>query len=305
MSIKSSQASLRMKPLLFAMLGLTAAAGGVRTYQMLHQIDASTGFFLNNGVFQRVFLYAIPVLGVLWLIVSYLSKDAGSRSPDRMQSKVLAGAAVLMSAGLVADCVQAIRQIRSLGQVTVEDGSSMFATGKFALIGEAVFAALAAVYLLLLAASYFGKEMQRLLQNNGIRLLALSPMLWAASRMVHHFLIKISFSRVSDLFFELIMLGFMTLFFLYFAQLNSNVYRVGFEWRVFGFGAAAALVAGMLSLSRIIVLCVSRSAVNADYPVRPADCVFCVFVFVLLFVLLRQPQEVETVPAAGEETKAD
>ena len=290
MSVKSSRKSLRMKPLLFVMLFLTAAFCAVRTDQLLRLVDPQTGFFTDGGALVRVFLYAVPVIGVLWVIVTFLSKDASSRSPEKLKSIPLALAALLLCAGLVFDAVQAAKQIRLLEQVKTGE-ESMFATGEFALIGEALFAALGVIYFALLASSYFGILPERILQNNGVRLLALSPMLWAAARLIHHFLIKISFTRVSDLFFELLMLGFLALFFLHFAQFNSNVYRVGFEWRLFGFGVPAAMIAGMLSVSRILVFFVRKSALNADYPIRPADCAFCIFAFVLLFALLNQPQE--------------
>ena len=299
MSIKSNQSKLKMQPMLFVALLLTGVACGVRVFQQLSQIDVATGFFKTDSVFNRVFLYAVPAFGVLWLILSYLSKDAGYRTPDGLQSKPLALFAALLAAGLAADCVQTTQQIRALEQVRAVQAGSMFATGEFALIGEAIFAALAVIYLLLLATAYFGLNTQRMITSNGVRLLALCPMLWAASRLIHHFLIKINFSRVSELFFELILLGFMTLFFLYFAQLNSNVYRDGFEWRVFGFGVPAALIAAMLSVARGVAFFVERSAVSSNYPFRPADCAFSLFAFAFLFVLLRQPQN----EPAPEETE--
>ncbi len=287
--MKPKESSLKVKLFLGISLCATVVLAGLRIWQMIGMIDAETGFYVENLGFNRFVSYAVAVLCVCMTVCCFLLRRGGtSRETAEMKNGGAFVGALLFGIGLLVDVFQAFLIYKSgdgLNNATGTGLRALMTSGRLMVLGEMLFGLLSAVYFFMLAGDF------RKGRNNAAKqpILALTPMLWASARLVHHFLVKISFIRVSDLFFELLLFGYMALFFLYLAQVNSNVYREGFEWRLFGFGLPAALLAGMLNLPRLILTFAHPDSVISSYPLRPADLLFCVFAFLLCFALLKQP----------------
>ena len=97
------------------------------------------------------------------------------------------------------------------------------------------------------------------------------------------------------------MLGCMMLFFMAFASVTSGIYSDGAAWRITGYGLPAALLAGMLSLPRMVFTLIDKAAyINENHPLNPVDCLFFCFVLLLCVTAARLPQtaQPQEAPAA-------
>ena len=83
--------------------------------------------------------------------------------------------------------------------------------------------------------------------------------------MVYRFTRTISYQRVSDLTFELIMLAFMIMIFMAFAQVNSQISSKNCEWKLAGYGLTAALFALVCFVPRLIVTVIGKDFLLYEY----------------------------------------
>jgi len=113
--------------------------------------------------------------------------------------------------------------------------------------------------------------------------LALSPVAWAAFKIITRFVKQISYIKVSDLFLELVMLAFMILFFVALAQVMSGVYSDDSRWRITALGLSGATVSVCINIPRLVLTVFADEFVNIEYPFNLADTAFAFFaVFVAL-----------------------
>ena len=91
-------------------------------------------------------------------------------------------------------------------------------------------------------------------------------------RLISRFVRAVSFIHVSELFWELVMIVFLMLFFMGFARLMSGIGKEGKLPLTMGAGLCGAMVAFMVSLSRIITYFVaSEEYLSADSPIELCD----------------------------------
>ena len=292
---KNSKESLRVTTLLAVFLPMFLCACAIRFLEVARLIDASTGFFKTHSVSHALFYAFVIVCGVFMMVYSFFSKPAGSLRTIGFRSIPLCVMAALLVVAFALDgweSLQAVRELRVVGA----DFRTRMSSGELPLMLRGVFALFSAPYFAALGHSYrTGSDAAA-----KWRIPALAPICWAAFRMVHHFVRKISFTKVSDLFFELLMLACMMLFFMAFASVTSGIYSDGTSWRLTGFGLPAALIAGMLSLTRMVFTLIDKTAyINENHPLNPVDCLFFCFVLLLCLTAALQPQ-----PAAEEKPAA-
>ena len=294
---KNSKETLTIQKALVAFLVFFVCFTVVRIIEVAVGIDAATGFFKQSSPLHGLF-YALVICGCAVLAVySFLSKPASELRTIGFRSVALCIMAALLGLAFLGDGLAAFGQISDLHAAGGSFRERM-SSGELPLTLRGIFGVLSAVYSFVLAHSYrTGKATAA-----KARILALSPICWAAFRMVHHFVRKISFTKVSDLFFELLMLGAMLLFFMAFASVTSGIYSDGTAWRLCGFGLPAALLAGMLSLPRLVFTLIDKAAyINETHPFQAVDCIFCCFVLLLCITALRNPPA----PAVAEKGKND
>ena len=284
--IKNSKESLSLTKLLAVFLPIFLCVFAIRIAQVARLIDASTGFFKAQSPWHGLFYAFVILCGVFMMVYCFLSKPAGNLQTIGFRSIPLCVMAALLVVAFALDgweSLQAVRELRVVGA----DFRTRMSSGELPLMLRGVFALFSAPYFAALGYSYrTGSDAAA-----KWRIPALAPICWAAFRMVHHFVRKISFTKVSDLFFELLMLACMMLFFMAFASVTSGIYSDGTSWRIPGFGLPAALIAGMLSLTRMIFTLIDKTAyINENHPLNPVDCLFFCFVLLLCLTLALKPQ---------------
>ncbi|MGN1419349.1 MAG: hypothetical protein ACI4W6_08470 [Acutalibacteraceae bacterium] len=293
MKIKSSseKASVRSLSLIFPVLMLIALV--LRFIQGFKLIDASTGFYTQSS-FITVLFYIIAFGSCLvFCVVSYMSKSSQNIEVSEIKSKPLFAVTLIFAIFMIFDGASAffssIEAAANTESAYLQTSlfKQLMSSGSVPDFIRSVFALFSAVYLFILAASFKTGSSAA----SSRKILALAPVGWTAFRMIGLFVTKISFLRVSDLLLELVMLAFMTLFFMAFAQVTSGVYSEGFSWRLPGFGLSSALIAAVLSITRLIFTLVDKDKyINPDHPFCAVDLIFFIFAVVLIFVLSKKAE---------------
>lgn len=290
MKITGKMQGITLKKL-FIVLGVSLAITvPIRMYQLFSIIDdRSTGFYdvIDWSVYT---LYALlAVFLVLLIVLPTLSGRITASRPVIMQHKAMGIGSFILAAGIAYDIVfMLITLIRSMQAYSSQLGINVlqyiFANGLFAIALEAVCGLLASIYLILFGLSYIdGKTTFR-----EYKLLAIMPLFWAMFRMVFRFMTKISFTRVSDLLFELFMLGLMMLFFMSFARISAQMAGKGEMRRLVKYGLPAAMLAFLIGITRFIVVIGGRGELLPDQiGFSLADPAFGVFAVIYMSVHLK------------------
>ena len=283
MKVKENNEKISLGTLPVVFIISVVAAVVIRTLQMFRYIDHETGFTIGSAVVGNVFYVAIAVACLYFIIMSYLSKQSSFIEIHGIKNIPAAIGCILFAVSLMYDWVNSFMQT---GSVTINPTGNAFkdmmSSGLLPLIMQSAFALLTAVFMIILAKDF----LKQTHTSSKRKILCLAPLGWVGFRLIHCFIRQISFIRVSELFCELIMLSFMMLFFLAFAQVNSSVYSDGFRWRIPAFGYSAALIAVTLSVARLIYTVVnSAGSLNSEHPFNITDLMFSVFAFTVVFAL--------------------
>ena len=109
--IKGSSSAVKMKYLLFVFAAAVLVALPTRVYQLLALVDASNGFYKESDVTVPV-LYAIMVVfGLLFLVLSFISKEVPSPKLPTGKNPILGAASFVMVAGLGVDMFSILQKI--------------------------------------------------------------------------------------------------------------------------------------------------------------------------------------------------
>lgn len=299
MKLKNSLAALKL-PLLVKCVScvLLPLAAVLRFLQVWFVVDPATGFY--KGASPLTWAVNVLLVGgaVAIAVFCYLSKDAETLQPLPYKNVGLFVLSLLFGIILLLNALKSFS-----GFSTAAAGYSMRAfkelmsSGALPLLFQSVFALLSGIYFIFVAVSYKKGSLTAAKH----RFLALAPTAWVAARLLHLFVRKIAFTRVSDLFFELLAGVCMILFFLAFAQTASGIYSTGMSWRLVGFGLPAALLTLAVQLPRLVLTFIEDGAhLNENHLFSLTDLIFGVFALVLCFVLLRAPLEEAEVPTEKE-----
>lgn len=288
MKIKaSSDLSLSFLPAI--MIIVTAMAALSRSFQVFTLIDASTGFYKEKSMITLVFYSIIAVSVVIFCVLPYLSHKSEGITMYAIENKRLSVITALFGVTLIFDALSSLfgsaannSQIEYVDEEAIKE---IIGSGTITGLARGIFALLSAIYLLTLASSMRNGSDKASKQ----KILALAPIVWSASRLVGLFVTKISFLKVSDLFLELAMLSFMTVFFLSLAQTTSGVYSDGAGWKITAFGLSSALIAGTLSFSRLIATLINKQLyISSEHPFEITDFVFFFFALMLVYEVTRE-----------------
>ncbi len=299
MKLKNNLPQVKLSPLVkIVSFALLPVAIVLRFLQVRTLIDPATGFYLKSSPLTWAVNLLLVGGAVAVAVCCYLSKDAENLRPLPYKNTGLFVLSLLFALMLVLNFVKCLDGF-SLTSAGYGFGSfkELMSTGALPLLFQAVFSLLSAVYFVFVAVSYLKGNLAAAKR----RVLALAPTAWVAARLLHMFVRKISFVRVSDLFFEIFACAFMILFFLAFAQTASGVYSTGMSWRLIGFGLPAAMIMLAMQIPRFVFVFIDSGAyLNENHPFSMTDLSFGLFALVLCFVLLRAPkaQEETSAPAA-------
>lgn len=265
----------------------------LRTVQFFTVIEENqTGFYSENN-WSVYALYLVLAASILTFAVLGFSKRKKLDFEREVKKRPLFGAVSLIAAlGAFIDGFGCI--IKASGDLVpiIEytfDGAAVWNTEKLIFYAEAILASLSAIFFLSLGISVISGK------TNGSehKLISLSPVLWCIARMIFRFSRTISYLKVSDLTFELLMLVFSVLFFMAFAQVNSRIDAKNCEWKLAGYGLPAALLSLICFVPRVIVTLSGRTGLLYEY--SPVDlCELTTAIFIITVVFTRLTDRIET-----------
>lgn len=259
----------------------------LRVYQLMTNIQPETGFWVNASHFSIPILYAVLGIGtVLPLLLSFMYKKGLGKTEAQGEKKVAGGViSFLTAAGLAVNAISRYGAFSDLyfAYSTSSQELSMMSylskSGATAMGLEAFFAVVSAIFFIMLAIALLtGKD------PSEYKLLAIMPVFWAIFRIMHRFMRKISFLNVSELFLELLMIVFLLMFFMAFAQVTAKVNGKGMEWKLFAYGLPAALFCLLCFVPRLVVTILGHGDnISANSSIEFVDLAMAAFI---LFVLV-------------------
>ena len=291
MKLKNSKENLRLESLFPVMYGGVLSLVILRSLQMTKFIDSETGF-LTGGGFVNVLLYIIiAALCVYFVAISFLSADGKKIELANLKSKSASIASTVFGVSLIYDSFSSFfDSVEILNGVSIggfysnaETFKTLMATGTLPYALQSLFALISSVYAFVLAKSFSKGNSDA----HNRKYLALSPIAWAAFKIITRFVKQISYVKVSDLLLELIMLAFMILFFVAFAQVTSGVYSDDSRWRITALGLSGALVSLGINVPRLVLGIFANDFINKEYPFNLADTAFAVFAVVVAFATVK------------------
>ncbi len=284
--IKGSSSAVKMKYLLFVFAAAVLVALPIRVYQLLALVDASNGFYKESDITVPVLYAVLAVFGILFLVLSFVSKEVPSPKLPAGKNSLLGIASFVMTAGLGYDMFKTLREILPANQgngvvyISLLKNNLSENGGAFLLLSF-VFAFFAMVYFIVFGISHInGKASYK-----EFKLLALSPLCWAMAHLVIKLRNEISFIRVSELLFEIFMFVFAMLFLLTFARISSGVFTEDSMWGIYGYGLTASLLASVVTIPRIVIALVGLDAVEG-YEFNFAHLTLLIFILAYVFASL-------------------
>lgn len=268
----------------------------LRTIQFFTVLEGGTGFFTsyNWSVYLlygliAVSVIAFAVLGIFKRKKLDFNRDAAKRPVSGIISLLTAAAVFsdgLAKAGAVMDNGSSLIEYGYMGAVSLNTEKVLFGA-------EALFAVISAIFFLSLGLVYItGKT-----NGSEHKLICLSPIIWCIIRMAYRFTRTISYQRVSDLTFELLMLAFLIMFFMAFAQVNSQISDKNCEWKLAGYGLPAALLALICFVPRFIVTVIGKDFLLYEYsPAEFCDLGTALFICSVVFTRLTDRAEKNEIP---------
>lgn len=252
----------------------------LRTVISKKYIEAETGFYIGGKTLVLAFNIVLAIFTIA--VLAYpLIKFRKKRLNVRPDGKAMGIVALVLAAGFVYDvytsmtifstskaCHHFISLFTSARTETTNIVVDIF-QGYMLLVG-AVFALLSIIYFVIVAFSCL--DMARDYSRRSV--LSLSPLWWAVFRAVYFILVPMNFSKMSDLLYELIMVGFLLLFFSVFARVASRVDGENSVGKAIAYGAGAAVFAAISSVPRIIARFSGTQGVVYTSPQDAGEIVF-------------------------------
>ncbi len=286
--LKGKFAAIKMKYLIFVFVAALVVSLPTRVYQLLAVVDTTNGFFDGSDITVGVLYGAMTVFSILFLLLSFLSKEVPSPKLPTGKNPVLGIGSLVMVLGLVLDIFNIERKIvpQVDGGFNMEIFSSLLSSnlqqnGGVVLVLKFIFAVFAIFYFLIFAISHLnGKASYK-----EYKILAIMPVCWAGISLVSRLMTAVSFIRVSDLLFEIFMFVFGMLFLFTFARISSGVFTEDSMWGIYGYGFATALFAGVASIPRLICI-VSGAPIVEGYGFDFSHLAFMIFVITYIIASL-------------------
>ena len=284
--IKGSSSAVKMKYLLFVFAAAVLAALPTRVYQLLALVDSSNGFFKESDVTVPVLYAVIVVFGLLFLVLSFISKEVPSPKLPTGKNLLLGIASFIITGGMGWDIFRILGEIIPANQGNAAIFMSLLKNnlaqqgGAFTIL-EMVFAFFAIIYFIVFGISHLnGKASYK-----EFKLLALSPLCWSMTVLISKLMNPISFIKVSELLFEIFMFVFVMLFFITFARISSGVFTEDSMWGIYGYGLVASLLAAIVTIPRIVIALVGLDAVEG-YSFDFAHLAVLIFIMTYVFASL-------------------
>ncbi len=283
--IKGSK-NIDLKKLLIAWIAGVLVLVPTRIYQVFNIINHEHGFYAKTDFSVWLMYIVIAILAIFFIVCSFLSSKATVKDDAFSGNKILGFSAIVVAISMIADVLTKGATFLELykgygsqfGVTTMKLGEYMMKSGALSNLGEVIFGLATAVFFALLGASCFVEN----IKASNLKILAITPVIWTIFRMLTKLIRTISYIKVSDLFYEIIMLLFMMLFFMAFAQLTSKVNEKGIEWKVYGYGFFAAIMALVCFIPRVVFVLSGGMTLSPDAGINVWD--FCIAIFIVIYL---------------------
>lgn len=295
MKLKNSRSNMPLSKLVplayFSILLLSV----MRCLQLVKYIDSNTGFF-NGGSWLKILLYGILfVVCLVFVIYSFLSAEGKKVELVAVKDKFAGATGIAFALSLIFDSFEStgdallIFKDLSVGYFVnkAEFFKMLMSSGALPYAMQGIFAVFSVIYVVVLANSFLKGDKNA----HNHKIIALAPIGWAAFKMITRFVKQISYIKVSDLFLELIMLGFMITFFVALSQVVSGVYSDDTRWRITALGFSSAVVSLAINIPRLILTLFASGYVNVEYPFSPDDALFGLFAFAVSVAAVKSVAE--------------
>lgn len=275
----------------------------LRIYQYVAgTLEPGTGFYTEADWSVYVLYAVLLAAAVASVVIGIIKKKTLGFSYEAVKNPLVGTASALSAAGLIIDV---FTHLNVLGQshpsLYADAAPAGLPSYNILLIQIIVSLVTALFFVILTIGSFSGKT-----SGTEYRILSLAPVFWSIIRMVGRFMRTISYVRVSELLFEMVMLMFMIMFFMAFAQSNSRVNEKDCIWKVAAYGIPAALLALVCSVPRIILSILgSADLIYSQSSVEFADLGIALFIIavVLTKVVAKTESEECNEETVSEETE--
>jgi len=251
----------------------------LRVYQYMKIIEGGTGFYAVKNASIPLMYCLLAIFCLIPVALSFsMRKELDIVSPKQVRFGE-GIAALLVALTLIINAVQMFSYFSEIyysfeiTQYTPTLSKYLTKSGGIAVLLESVFAVISMVFFILLGAAHIkGRSVSE------YKFLAIAPLGWSICRIIHRFMRPISYLKVSDLFFEMLMIVFLMMFFLAFAQRLAGINSCGKGWKIFGYGIPAATLCLLCFVPRLVVALIGRSDLLADKsPIEYCDMAIAVF----------------------------
>lgn len=271
----------------------------LRTVISKNYIEVGTGFYVGGESLVLAFNIILIVFTVAMLAYP-LIKFRGKHLNVRPDGRAMGIVSLVIAAGFIYDVYstmtifltsKACHHFISLFSSEPTETTNIVVDilqGYMLLIG-AILALLSVIYFVIMTMCCLGGAADYSKHS----FLALAPIWWCVFRAVYFILIPMNFSKISDMLYELIMVGFMLLFFSAFARVASRIDGENCAGKVIAYGACTAVFAAISSVPRFVSKLMGAKGVVYTSPQDLEEIVFksdyffmafAVFVFCTVFV---------------------
>lgn len=234
----------------------------LRIYQYFSVLAPETGFYRSLNAAVYALYITVGIFSLITIVFSFISPEAVESKMPEGKNKLMGVVAIVYAVCFLVDATAKISTFvmafigYASGSIRPGVWKYIAANGYLPVFFQALFALFAAIYFIVFGLSYYsGKNTFR-----DSKLLALTPMLWAVSRMISLLMKPISYVKVSELLLELFSMTFLMLTFLSFARVSSQLSEKGEMRKVFGFGLTAAIFCLICSVPRLVLTLIGQSS---------------------------------------------
>lgn len=257
---------------LFASLCALLVAVPLRVYQYFKVLEPETGFYskMDFSVYAMYILLGVAML--ISVAVPLLNKKKMITVTSVKKSPLFLVFSLILAVTVIIDSAGQLMSYFDLYDAAATSGTAVSDyiknQGGTLLLLQSVSGAIAAVYFFVsgLSVSVGNSD------GSKLKVLALTPALWAVCKLLYRFKRTISFINVSDLLLELFEIVFLMLFFFALSQTVAKIDADSVFWKLYAYGVPAAMFALICFLPRFIVAVSGHSELlNAHHGISYSD----------------------------------
>ena len=268
----------------------------LRLYQLTALTDPATGFFTDHANPTVILFYVLAIGSVLAVCaLAYLSSGAGNACSADERDIFLGLSSVAFAVPLVMEGVNGFRTLHTYTTSFYNFKDAVSALGGYIYIVAPVFALLAALTMLLNGVSFLTGN----LFIKKLKILSLTPALWAFFMTIGYFKITASYVKVSQLMLTIFADAFLMIFLFEYARFTSGVGISESIHSFYGTGLAAALLLLATEIPNLAFTLFDKDKLVVHCEFRLYNLLAAVFVIAALAYAARSRKPAEE-PAAEE-----